>query len=78
MKTIYISNSSIKLFQVEIITLKLKPTLLLNVSLCIHPLTFPFEMFQLVMLVLPGSPSVDSTTLPNKSSLAGARDPQCY
>ena len=36
-------NSSIKLFQVKINTLKLKPNLLLNASLCICPLTFLIE-----------------------------------
>ena len=52
-------NSSRKLFKVEIITVKLKAGLLLNVSLCIRPLTFINEV-----LCLSGSPFLTSTMSP--------------
>ena len=52
-------NSSRKLFEAETITVKLKASLLLNVSLCIHPLTFINEA-----LCLSGSPFVASTVSP--------------
>ena len=51
-------NNSRKLFQAEIIV-KLKASLLLNVSLCIHLLTILTEA-----LHLSGSPSVASTASP--------------
>ena len=47
------------LFQAEIVTVKLKVSLLLNVSLCIRPLTFINEA-----LCLSGSPFVASTASP--------------
>ena len=40
-------TSSRKLFQAEIITVKLKAGLLLNASLCIYPLTFINEALHL-------------------------------
>ena len=52
-------TSSRKLFQAEIITVKLKVSLLLNVSLHIHPLTFINEA-----LCLLGSPFAASTASP--------------
>ena len=44
-------NKSRKLFQVKIITVMLKASLLLNALLCIHPLTFITEVFHLVVLL---------------------------
>ena len=52
-------NNSRKLFYAEIINVKPKAILLLNASLCIHPLTFLTEV-----LHLSGSPSVISTVSP--------------
>ena len=52
-------NSSRQLVSAEIVTVKLKAGLLLNVSLRIHPLTFKNEA-----LCLSGSPFVDSTASP--------------
>ena len=52
-------TSSRKLFEAEIITVKLKVSLLLNVSLRIHPLTFINEVLR-----LSGCPFVASTTSP--------------
>ena len=53
------SNTSRKLFQAEIITVKLKASLLLNAPLRIRPLTFINEALR-----LSGSPFVASTTSP--------------
>ena len=52
-------TSSRKLFSAKIITVKLKVSLLLNVSLRIRPLTFINEA-----LCLSGSPFVASTVSP--------------
>ena len=52
-------TSSRKFFYAEIITVKLKVSLLLNVSSCIRSLTFINEA-----LCLSGSPFVASTTSP--------------
>ena len=52
-------NSSRKLFEPKIVTVKLKAGLLLNVLLCIHPLTFINEALR-----LSGSPFVAITTSP--------------
>ena len=52
-------TSSRKLFYAEIITVKLKVSLLLNVSLRICPLTFINEALRLL-----GSPFVASTASP--------------
>ena len=52
-------DSSRRLLQAEIITVKLKASLLLNAVLCIHPLTFINEVFRLLC-----SPFVASTTSP--------------
>ena len=52
-------NSSRKLFQADIITVKLKAGLLLNASLRIRPLTFINEVLRLL-----GSPFVASTASP--------------
>ena len=52
-------NSSRKLFQAKIVTVKLKAGLPLKASLHIHPLTFINEA-----LHLSGSPFVDSTASP--------------
>ena len=52
-------NSSRNLFCGKIVTVKLKASLLLNVSLCICPLTFLNKALR-----LSGSPLVASTVLP--------------
>ena len=52
-------TSTRKLFQTEIITVKLKAGLLLYATICIHPLTFINEV-----LHLSGSPFVASTMSP--------------
>ena len=56
-------TSSRKLFYAEIVTVKLKVSLLLNVSSCIRPLTFINEA-----LHLSGSPFVASTACPRHLS----------
>ena len=56
-------NISKKLFQAEIVTVKLKVNLLLNASLCIRPLTFINEVLR-----LSGSPFVASTASPYKQT----------
>ena len=45
-------NSSRNLFYGEIVTMKLKAGLLLNVSLCICPLTFINEVIRLSVVLL--------------------------
>ena len=52
-------NSSRRLFQAKIITVKLKVGLLLNALLCIRPLTFINKALR-----LSGSPFVVSTASP--------------
>ena len=52
-------NINRKLLQAEIITVKLKASLLLNALLCIRPLTFMNEALR-----LSGSPFVASTASP--------------
>ena len=64
-------NSSRKLFQVKIIIVMLKASLLLNALLCIHTLTFIAEVFHLVVLL--GSQSCITLVF-----LAGIHDVLCY
>ena len=52
-------NSSRKLFEAEIVTVKLKAGFLLNALLCIRPLTFINKVLR-----LSDSPFVASTALP--------------
>ena len=70
-------NSSGKLFYAEIITVKLRASLLLNASLCIRPPAFITEVL-LCLVATIGVPSVASTMLCILVFLAGIRNMLSY